>query len=230
MSGTRRMRTAGRLTSGAEKLALLEEQVTTSGFICVCDDEVARGSGEIFEFGDSFGCVIGPTVERSDTGAFAENVGAIDIPISFAHPGKRLFQKSGESIEAGEFVTRVGGQHRAAQRDFELSVGFLLPGGLLGECRKGFAAVGGAALPEKNERLRVFGIELVERIVRELDGAVIFLSRAAEVAHESARAAEAFLRRQILEINLESGSVVVKGAGIVAGHTRDFTERVLGIW
>src|SRR5438046_8816024 len=125
MSGTRRMRTAGRLTSGAEKLALLEEQVTTSGFISVCDAEVARGSGEIFEFGDSFGCVIGPTVERSDTGAFAENVGAIDIPISFAHPGKRLFQKSGESIEAGEFVTRVGGQGRGGMVGFEYSVWLL---------------------------------------------------------------------------------------------------------
>src|SRR5438552_2066122 len=224
------MRVSGKLVGGAEKIALLEEEVTASGFISVCDDEVARGSGEIFEFGDSFGCVVGPAVERSDTRAFAENVGAIDIPISFAHADKRLFQKSGESIEAGEFVTRIGGQHRAAQRNFELSVGFLLPSGFLGECRKGFAAVGGAALPEKNERLRVFGIELVERIVREQDGAVIFFSRAAEVAHESARAAEAFLRRQILEINLESGSVVVKGAGIVAGHTRDFTERVLGIW
>src|SRR5207249_11045020 len=109
------MRISGKLISGAEKIALLEEEIAPSGFICICDDEVARGSGEIFEFGDSFGCVIGPTVERSDTGAFAENVGAIDIPISFAHPGKRLFQKSGESIEAGEFVTRIGGQHRAAR-------------------------------------------------------------------------------------------------------------------
>src|SRR2546430_8782281 len=107
------MRIGGKLISGAEKIALLEEQVTTSGFICVRDDEVARGSGEIFEFGDSFGCVIGPTVERSDTGAFAENVGAIDIPISFAHPGKRLFQKSGESIEAGGVeVGREAGRGR----------------------------------------------------------------------------------------------------------------------
>src|SRR6266513_3070801 len=134
------MRIGGKLISGAEKIALLEEHVTTSGFICICDDEVARGSCEIFEFGDSFGCVIGPTIERGDTGAFAENVGAIDIPISFVHPG-----------------------------------------GFLGECRKGFAAVGGAALPEKNERLRVFGIELVERIVCEQDGAVIFFSCVAEI-------------------------------------------------
>src|SRR5436190_21099057 len=159
------MRIGGKLISGAEKIALLEEHVTTSGFICICDDEVAGGSGEIFEFGDSFGCVIGPTVERSDTGAFAENVGAIDIPISFAHPGKRLFQKSGESIEAGEFVTRVGGQHRAAQRDFELSVGLLLTGGLFGERRMVFAVVGGVATPVKNEHVRVSGIDLVVRNV-----------------------------------------------------------------
>src|SRR5438132_11767169 len=105
------MRIGGKLISGAEKIALLEEQVTTSGFICVCDDEVARGSGEIFEFGDSFGCVIGPTVERSDTGAIVENVGAIDIPISFAHPGMRLFQKRGESIEHEELVKRYGRQY-----------------------------------------------------------------------------------------------------------------------
>src|SRR5437667_12692269 len=112
------MRIGGKLISGAEKIALLEEEIAPSGFICVCDDEVARGSGEIFEFGDSFGCVIGPTVERSDTRAFAENGGASDIRISFAHPGKRLFEKSGESIEAGEFVARLAVQHRAAQRSF----------------------------------------------------------------------------------------------------------------
>src|SRR6266403_5303044 len=109
------MRISGKLIGGAEKNALLEEEIAPSGFIGICDDEVARGSGEIFEFGDSFGCVIGPTVERSDTRAFAENGGAIDIPVSFAHAGKRLFQENGESIEAGEFVTRVGSQHRAAQ-------------------------------------------------------------------------------------------------------------------
>src|SRR5205807_8606089 len=105
------MRIGGKLISGAEKIALLEEQVTTSGFISVCDDEVARGSGEIFECRDSFGCVIGPTVERSVTGQLADNVGATDIPISFAHPGKRLFQKSGESIEADVFVSRGNAHH-----------------------------------------------------------------------------------------------------------------------
>ncbi len=86
---------SGKVIGGTEKIALLEEEVAASGFIGVCDDEVARGGGEILEFGDSFGCVAGPTVERGDTRAFAQNDGSIDIPVSFAHARKRFFQESG---------------------------------------------------------------------------------------------------------------------------------------
>src|SRR5256884_1069129 len=220
------MRIGGKLISGAEKIALLEEQVTTSGFISVCDDEVARGSDEIFEFGDSFGCVIGPTVEGSDTRAFAENGGTIDVPVCFAHPCERLFQKSGESIEASEFVAKIGREHRAAEGDLKLSVRFFLRGGLSGERGKSLAAVGGTAFPEKDESLRILGIELVERTVRELDSAVIFFSRVAEIAHESARAGEALLGRQLHGVHLERGCVVLQRGGSGNRHTRGFPRRM----
>src|SRR5207245_7012678 len=103
-----------------------------------------------------------------------------------------------------------GGQHGCGETYFKLCVAFLFPSGFFGESGESFAALDGVALPEKYEGLLALGVEFVVWIVRKLDGAVIFFSRAVEIAHESVGAAKTFLRRQVLGVNFESGGVVLE--------------------
>src|SRR5258708_18251115 len=148
----------GELVGGSRKFALVEEQVGASGFVGACDYKVARGDGEVLELRDSFGGVASETGERGDARAFAENGGATNITVCFAHACERLFQKNRKGGKAREFVAGIGGEHRFCKGDFELRVGFFLRGGFLGDRGEGFAALSGAALPQKFNSLLALSI------------------------------------------------------------------------
>src|SRR6266700_2789851 len=200
----------GELVGGSREFPMMEEKVAASGFVGVFDDEVARGDGEVLELRDSFGGVAGETSERGDARTFAENDGATNVTVRFVHACEGLFQKNRKGGEAREFVAGIGGEHSLGESDFELRVRFFLRGGFLGDRGEGFAALSGAALPEKYKSLLALSIEFVVWIVCELDGPVIFHSCVAEIAHESVCAAKAFLRGQILGINFESRGVMLE--------------------
>src|SRR5258708_16401419 len=223
------MGVCGELVGGSREFPMMEEKVAASGFVGVVDDQVAGGERAVVELRDSFGGVAGETSERGDARTFAENDGATNVTVRFVHACEGLFKKNRKGGEAREFVAGICGEHSFCKGDFELRVGFFLRSGFPGDRGEGFAAFVGAALPEKYKSLLALSIEVVAWIVCELDGPVIFHSCVAEIAHESACAAKAFLRGPILGINFESRGVMLEGRGIVTGNPGNFPERVLGV-
>src|SRR5215467_1847868 len=168
-------------------------------------------------------------MQRSNAHGFPQYCGAVNAPVRFQHPLKRLFQKNVQFLQLCQFRLRVWSEHGASQSDVELPIGFLLAGNFLCEGCEFLSSLLRLSFPEGNHGSLLLDVELVDGAFRHLKGAVIFLASALEITHQRPRIAEALLRGQERRINVQRRSVVFQGSPVIADDSGNFSERIFWI-
>ena len=161
--------------------------------------------------------------------AFAQNGGAGDAAVGFVHAGERLVEKRGKPLKLFDLGLWIRGQHGLSEADLKPRVRFFLARGFLRERSKFFAAVERLPFPEEDQRFQIFDVKFIHGVLRHGDGALVFLARRSEIAHQRARIAQSILRADVDRVDLQSGMVVFEGALIIANFAQDFAERILRI-